>query len=104
MERLDDYATWTDTTSRYTAACTGNLEALSFLALGLAGEAGEIANCVKDMALKREDTSQARAALAKDVGDALWYVARLARELNVPLSQLAAENMAKCEGLKPTRA
>lgn len=65
--------------------------------LGLAGETGEIAEKVKkvlrDQGGNFDET--AVAAIKKELGDVLWYVARLASELNLDLGDVAAENLAK---------
>ena len=61
-------------------------------ALGLAGEAGEVANKVKKMLrdnnLKRED-------VAAEVGDCLWYIAALCRDLNFDMGYIARCNLDK---------
>ena len=70
---------------------------LSYPALGLAGEAGEVAEHVKKAI--RDDGGEIgearRAALSKELGDVLWYVAQLASELELELEQIAAENLDK---------
>ncbi len=55
---------------------------------GLAGEAGEVAEHAKKAI--RDDGGQSsaterRAAMAKELGDVLWYVAQLASELDLDL-------------------
>jgi len=66
-------------------------------ALGLAGEAGEVANKVKKML---RDGNFDRQAVADEVGDVLWYVAALCRDLNVDLNDLALRNLEKLYGRK----
>ena len=70
---------------------------LSYPALGLAGEAGEVAEHVKKTI--RDDggtvTDQRRAALAAELGDVLWYTAQLASELGLELEDIARENLEK---------
>ena len=58
---------------------------LTYPALGLAGESGEICEKVKD---DGSETEEERAALAKELGDVLWYVAMMAEELDISLSQI----------------
>ena len=66
-------------------------------ALGLAGEAGEVANKVKKML---RDGNFDRQAVADEVGDVLWYVAALCRDLNIELSDIALNNLEKLYGRK----
>ncbi len=70
---------------------------LAYPALGLAGEAGEVAEHAKKAI--RDDggkiTDERRAAIAKELGDVLWYVAQLASELGLELDQIAQGNLDK---------
>jgi NTP pyrophosphatase (non-canonical NTP hydrolase) len=70
---------------------------LAYPALGLAGEAGEVAEHVKKTI--RDDGGQVgaerKAALAKELGDVLWYVAQLATELGLELDAIAQLNLDK---------
>lgn len=61
-------------------------------ALGLAAEAGEVANKVKKIL---RDGAFDRAAIADEVGDCLWYIAALCRDLNVDMADLANNNLNK---------
>ena len=61
-------------------------------ALGLAGEAGEVANKVKKMI--RDDRLD-REAIAAELGDCLWYIAALCRDLNVDMASVARKNLDK---------
>ncbi|HMH48174.1 MAG TPA: nucleoside triphosphate pyrophosphohydrolase family protein [Solirubrobacteraceae bacterium] len=70
---------------------------LAYPALGLAGEAGEVAEHAKK-AIRDDDgavSPQRRAAIAKELGDVLWYVTQLASELELELEQIARENLEK---------
>jgi NTP pyrophosphatase (non-canonical NTP hydrolase) len=70
---------------------------LVYPALGLAGEAGEVAEHAKKIV--RDDGGtvgpERRAAIAKELGDVLWYVAQLASELELSLDEIAEENLRK---------
>ena len=66
--------------------------AITYPALGLAGEAGEVANKVKKMVL---DGTLDRSGIASELGDCLWYIAALARDLNIDLCDIALENLEK---------
>ena len=74
--------------------------ALTHKALGLAGEAGEVANKVKKIGRDHEGvlTDDVRRQIAHELGDVLWYVAALADELGVSLGSIAEENLAKLRG------
>tara|TARA_R100001082_G_scaffold108923_2_gene85028 strand:+ start:62 stop:439 length:378 start_codon:yes stop_codon:yes gene_type:complete len=66
-------------------------------ALGMAGEAGEVANKVKKL-IRDGDyrlSQEWREQLAAEIGDVLWYCAALAKDLNMPLAQIAASNKEK---------
>jgi NTP pyrophosphatase (non-canonical NTP hydrolase) len=70
---------------------------LAYPALGLAGEAGEVAEHAKK-AIRDEGgevSDERRAAMAKELGDVLWYVAQLASELGLELEQVARDNLDK---------
>lgn len=75
-------------------------QALPYLALGLSGEAAEVANKVKkvirgDYDDDPEKAEEALTGIAKELGDVLWYIAVLARELDTPLSAIAGSNLDK---------
>jgi NTP pyrophosphatase (non-canonical NTP hydrolase) len=70
---------------------------LAYPALGLAGEAGEVAEHAKK-AIRDEGgeiSDDRRAAMAKELGDVLWYVAQLASELKLDLDEIAQANLDK---------
>lgn len=54
-------------------------------ALGLLGETGELADAVKKW--RHQGHTLDVAALRAECGDVLWYIARLATALNVPLAE-----------------
>ena len=66
--------------------------AVTYPALGLAGEAGEVANKVKKI---MRDGVFNREAIADEVGDCLWYIAALCRDLNVDMQDVAIKNLKK---------
>lgn len=65
--------------------------------LGLAGEAGEVANKIKK--IERDSggvvDASAREALLGELGDVLWYIAQLSTELNLSLETVAENNLKK---------
>ncbi|MFZ1155127.1 MAG: nucleoside triphosphate pyrophosphohydrolase family protein [Solirubrobacteraceae bacterium] len=70
---------------------------LAYPALGLAGEAGEVAEHAKKAI--RDDggtvSEERRASMSKELGDVLWYVAQLASELGLDLDEIANQNLKK---------
>lgn len=68
-------------------------EAVQYLALGLNGEAGEVAEKVKKW--RREDDAAYLTELETELGDVLWYLTRMADEIGVDLADVAAANVAK---------
>jgi NTP pyrophosphatase (non-canonical NTP hydrolase) len=70
---------------------------LAYPALGLGGEAGEVADHVQKII--RDDggkvSNQRRADLAGELGDVLWYAASLASELGLDLDEIAQANLEK---------
>ena len=83
--------------SRATAVYPSAGDNLLYPTLGLCGEAGEVAEKVKKMV--RDDagvlSDERRAALSKELGDVLWYVAQLATEARLDLDAIAAANLEK---------
>jgi NTP pyrophosphatase (non-canonical NTP hydrolase) len=64
-------------------------------ALGLAGEAGEVANQIKK--IERDDggtpSGERKRAVAHEIGDLLWYVAALCTDLDLDMDVIAEENL-----------
>jgi NTP pyrophosphatase (non-canonical NTP hydrolase) len=74
---------------------------LAYPALGLAGEAGEVAEKVKK--ILRGDRlldSDYRAVISKELGDVLWYVAAMCHEIGADMQEVAEENIAKLASRK----
>jgi NTP pyrophosphatase (non-canonical NTP hydrolase) len=70
-------------------------------ALGLAGEAGEVANKVKKFirdGADKESFEVKKVEIAAEIGDVLWYCAALAHDLGFNLSDIASENYSKLSG------
>ena len=83
--------------SRRTATYPDAGENIIYPTLGLAGEAGEVAEKVKK--LLRDDggvlSAERRDALAGELGDVLWYVAQVATEAGLDLDEIAQGNLDK---------
>lgn len=74
----------------------------AYPALGLAGEAGEVADKLKKVIRDNDGvlTNTVRDAVAKELGDVLWYVAVLASEINYDLGDLMQMNIDKLNSRK----
>lgn len=70
--------------------------------LGLAGEAGEVAEKVKK--IFRDDdskiTSKRRNEIKKELGDLMWYLAQTATEFGMSLRDIAEDNIKKLNSRK----
>ena len=77
-------------------------------ALGLVNEAGEVGGKIKK--LIRDDnirfdgkivlSDKQRADIGAELGDVLWYIASLARDLDISLNSIAAMNIEKLNSRK----
>jgi NTP pyrophosphatase (non-canonical NTP hydrolase) len=83
--------------SRRTATYPHAGEDMTYPALGLCGEAGEVAEKIKKTI--RDDagvlSEERRDALARELGDVLWYTAQLATEAGLELERIAQDNLDK---------
>ena len=83
--------------AKRTALYPNRLKNLEYPTLGLAGEAGEVANIVKKIQrdFGGEITNEIRAKLKDELGDVLWYISACADELNLTLAEIAEFNVEK---------
>lgn len=95
---LNEYMDHTFDTALYPGANEGTVAAVVYCGLGL-GEAGEVQGKIKKII--RDDgsviTDEKRAVILDELGDVLWYAARLAKELGSTLEDVAKGNLAKLE-------
>ncbi len=68
-------------------------------ALGVAGEAGEVADLIKKQHFHGHDPDPM--AVAKELGDVLWYVSVLAGAYGFTLEEIAAINIEKLRARYP---
>ena len=66
---------------------------LANAALGLAGEAGEVADTIKKHLYHKHPLD--RDAMVKELGDVMWYVAAMATVLDVELDEIGGRNIDK---------
>ena len=79
----------------------GKLSNLSHAGLGIGGEAGEVVDIIKkaELAGKEPDVED----LKLEIGDLLWYLSILCRELNFSLEECMWRNIEKLNGRHPGR-
>ncbi|ALA48166.1 MazG-like pyrophosphatase [Mycobacterium phage Phlei] len=79
-----------------------SIEGLSYVTMGLVGEAGEIANKVKKII--RDGGSRIsiddKQRIAAELGDVLWYLAASASQIGYSLAEIATYNLQKLEDRK----
>lgn len=90
---IDEYMKETSKTAVYPEDT-----ALAYLTLGLAGEAGEVANKVKKYYRGDLTINELRALLRGELGDTMWYMAQLCVELEIDLKRVLEENIFKLQG------
>jgi NTP pyrophosphatase (non-canonical NTP hydrolase) len=94
---LNEYQQQISEFARYPYSGSGKPEELTYVALGLNGEAGEFAEKVKklirDGVFVKEDA-------AKELGDVMWYTARAAEALGYSLQDIAQMNIDKLTSRK----
>lgn len=93
---MTDFSRYQDA-ARRTASYPDIGENVYYPALGLCGEAGEVAEKIKKV--MRDDAGEfsetKREEIAKELGDVLWYCAALASELDLDLGEVAQLNLDK---------
>jgi len=95
---FDEYQDFTKKTAVYPENTSGSLSAIMYCALGLSGEAGEVANKVKKL-IRDGDSPEKRKAIAKEIGDCIWYIPRLLEELgSFTMAEVAKQNVENLQG------
>lgn len=71
-------------------------------ALGMCGEAGEVADKVKKVIRDNDQvfTDEKKREIAKEIGDVLWYCAVLSHDLGFSLDEVAQMNIDKLQSRK----
>ena len=72
-------------------------QGITYLALGLCGEAGEVAELIKKMYCDDYGylSVERQAKLKKELGDVLWYLSEVARQAGLSLREVAEANIEK---------
>ena len=82
-----------------TCPALGQIDMLGNAALGLAGEAGEVADIIKKHLYQGHPPEPDK--IADEVGDVLWYCALAARAINASLDDIALHNVHKLQRRYP---
>jgi len=72
-------------------------QAIIYPTLGLTGEAGEVANKVKKIIRDGSNSKDEKlvSEIKAEIGDCLWYIAVLADDFDIKLSDIASANIEK---------
>jgi NTP pyrophosphatase (non-canonical NTP hydrolase) len=83
--------------SRKTAFYPNKGKNFVYPTLGLAGEAGEVAEKIKKIIRDKNGklTLKDQEEIGKELGDVLWYISQIATELNLLLEKVAENNLKK---------
>jgi NTP pyrophosphatase (non-canonical NTP hydrolase) len=94
---LRDHMKRTHQTALYPFAGLANVQGLMYIGLGIAGEAGEIANQVKKIARDNGGmvTSDRRDKILDELGDVMWYWLRFCHELGFDPYEVLEHNEKK---------
>jgi len=84
---MNDYQRQAATTAIYPASVQ-----VLYPTLGLAGEAGEVANKVKKIL---RDGKLDKEAIGSEIGDCLWYIAAICKDLGLKMEDVAQANLDK---------
>lgn len=86
----------------YGAHQTTDIGALTYAVLALCGESGELANKLKKHL--RAGTAPDTTVLADELGDVLWYVSAVAKELGWTLEMITDYNLDKLAARKAQKS
>lgn len=99
---LNRYQEMAGETAHFHQAEDSHWDDVVYCTLGLAGEAGEVANKVKKVF--RDDKKVFReekvSAIIDELGDCLWYLAEAAENLGMTLEEVAWRNYEKLQSRK----
>lgn len=99
---INKFLYFTRSVAKYPGAGKGGNDELAYLALGLNGEAGEVANDVKKILrdLPGDDCGERYARIRKELGDVLWYWVRLCDALDFSPNIIMQQNVDKLTARK----
>jgi NTP pyrophosphatase (non-canonical NTP hydrolase) len=98
---LEEFTAWAADVGGMGPAHRSDVDALGDVGLALAGDAGEVVECLRRLA---QGNDRERERLAGELGDVWRYWARLAVLSDVPSSEILARSRAKIEARRAGRA
>jgi len=69
-------------------------EEIATWGLGITGEAGDVASCIKKTFIHKNDKS---AGIRENIGDMMWYAAMICNFFNWNMEEVLEENVKKLE-------
>lgn len=100
MMDLNEYQRSAQKYATYRVGTPTEDNGLLYCALKLGGEAGEVLEKI-GKALRGDYTLVSkREEIAKELGDVLWYISQMARELGYTLDEVALMNLTKLDSRK----
>ena len=102
--KLDEYQSLS---TRTMSKDQSNKDSLTNYCMGLSGETGELVDYFKKVLFHQHPLDRER--VISEAGDVLWYIAAIASELGIPLSEIAESNIEKLkkrypEGFNPEQS
>ena len=94
--KLDEYQT---ASTRTMSKDQSSRESLTNYCMGLSGETGELVDYFKKVLFHQHPMDKDR--VISEAGDVLWYIAAIASEMNISLSQIAEANIEKLKQRYP---
>ena len=101
MIDFDAYIDQTHQTAVYPGAGKGTMQELAYIGLGLAGETGEVVDGLKKIyrsqgTEKADEVMKAQEAhIKEELGDVMWYFARLCNAFGWSMEEILKENLEK---------
>jgi NTP pyrophosphatase (non-canonical NTP hydrolase) len=93
LTSANEYQQWTRTTAKYPRH-----KGVEYCLYGMVSEVGEVADKLKKPI--RDGYAVDPNAISKEIGDVVWYCARLADELGVDLGKILWDNIEKLSSRK----
>jgi len=103
---IKKYTEWARSTAIYPGALDGKTPEISYLTLGLANEAGEVAGVIKKLVRDENaiiDSSvyqKRRDKVKAELGDVFWYLVRLSDAFGLEVEDILEANVEKLKSRK----